>query len=85
MNVWPNPAALVCWQVHQQFVEAMLRLHSKYSNMVKETFSNDQQFIAVLDKACAAVINHKTPQQKYCKSPELVSNVFKCMRLSVYT
>ena len=60
-------------QIHQQFVEAMLQLHKKYSNMVRETFSNDQQFIAVLDKACAAVINHKPAQQKFCKSPELVS------------
>ncbi|KAF6020780.1 CUL2 [Bugula neritina] len=58
--------------IHQQFVEAMLQLHKKYSTMVKETFSNDQHFIAVLDKACAAVINHKSPNQRFCKSPELL-------------
>ncbi|XP_067929396.1 cullin-2-like [Watersipora subatra] len=58
--------------VHQQFVEAMLTLHRKYSQMVHETFINDQQFIAVLDKACSAVINHKPPGSKHCRSPELL-------------
>jgi len=40
--------------------------------MVRETFNNDQQFIAVLDKACAAVINYKMMAKHHCRSPELV-------------
>lgn len=50
----------------------MLALHTKYSNMVKSVFNNDQKFIAVLDKACAAVINHKQPPKHYSRSPEMV-------------
>lgn len=70
--------------MHQQFVEAMLQLHHKYSTMVKTVFANDQQFIAVLDKACAAVINHKSPNHKYCRSPELVSKLFSARPCSAY-
>ena len=33
-----------------QFVESMLEIHSKYSELVQSVFSADQQFYGALDK-----------------------------------
>lgn len=37
-------------QISQQFVESLLAIHGKYSELVQSVFNNDQQFIAALDK-----------------------------------
>ena len=57
------------------FVEQMLQIHSKYSELVKELFQNDQEFLSALDKACSIAINHKVNPKLPCRSPELVSDV----------
>uniref|UniRef100_T1JK90 Cullin family profile domain-containing protein n=1 Tax=Strigamia maritima TaxID=126957 RepID=T1JK90_STRMM len=56
-----------------QFVEHMLQVHKKYSDLIQETFSNDQQFVGALDKACAHVINHRFNSRQPCRSPELLA------------
>ena len=40
--------------------------------MIEDTFSRDQAFVGVLDKACTAVINHRLPNQQ-AKDPELLA------------
>jgi hypothetical protein len=51
----------------------MLQIHSKYSELIKDIFQNDQEFLSALDKACSTCINFRTNQKIQCKSPELVN------------
>ena len=37
-------------QVPSQFVESMLTVHSKFTEVIKSVFNSDQQFIGALDK-----------------------------------
>jgi len=37
-------------QLSMQFVECMLDIHAKYSELVQSVFSADQQFYGALDK-----------------------------------
>lgn len=55
------------------FVEQMLQIHSKYSELIKDIFQNDQEFLSALDKACSTSINFRTNQKMPCKSPELLA------------
>ncbi|CAF0772886.1 unnamed protein product [Brachionus calyciflorus] len=55
------------------FVEQMLKIHNKYSELIKEIFNNDQEFLSALDKACSAAINHRPTPKTPCKSPELLA------------
>ena len=57
----------------QAFVENILEVHRKYLDLIREVFNSDQHFIGALDKACAAVINHRKNPKVPCKSPELLS------------
>ncbi|CAF3459379.1 unnamed protein product [Rotaria sp. Silwood1] len=41
------------------FVETLLELHTKYMNVIKETFASDPEFVSSLDKACATIVNMK--------------------------
>ena len=50
----------------------MLEIHSKYSDLIKDLFQNDQEFISALDKACASAVNFRVSPKLPCKSPELV-------------
>lgn len=59
--------------VPSQFVENMLEVHSKYTELIKKVFRNDQQFVGALDKACATAINYKANQKMPCRSPELLA------------
>ncbi|KAL3832004.1 hypothetical protein ACJMK2_023688 [Sinanodonta woodiana] len=59
--------------VPAQFVENMLEVHGKYTEMIKSVFQNDQQFVGALDKACAAVINYRPHPKQQCRSPELLA------------
>ena len=63
-------------QVHTQFVESMLVVHSKYSNMIKEVFKGDQVFLGALDKACSALVNHRPGPRQPSRAPELVIYFF---------
>ncbi|XP_071811971.1 cullin-2-like [Apostichopus japonicus] len=56
-----------------QFVEAVLSLHQKYSEMIKGTFAGDSAFEKSLDKACASVVNHRIQGKLPCRSPELLA------------
>ena len=53
----------------------MLEIHSKYSELIKDLFQNDQEFISALDKACAAAVNFRVSPKLPCKSPELVRSL----------
>lgn len=53
------------------FVESMLEVHKKYTELIQSVFNNDQKFIQALDKACASAINSKIKGE--CKSPELLA------------
>lgn len=55
------------------FVEAVLGVHKHFSELIRRVFNNDQQFVGALDKACAAVINHKGSSKAPCRSPELLA------------
>ncbi|ELT99573.1 hypothetical protein CAPTEDRAFT_175514 [Capitella teleta] len=59
--------------VPSQFVESLLEVHAKYSDLITEVFKGDQHFIGALDKAFAAVINHRSNFKSNCRSPELVA------------
>lgn len=53
----------------------MLQIHHKYSELIKDIFQNDQEFISALDKACSKAINHKPNPKQPSKSPELVNKL----------
>ncbi|XP_076439449.1 cullin-2-like [Babylonia areolata] len=55
------------------FVEAVLGVHKHFTDLIRKVFNNDQLFVGALDKACAAVINHKTSPKTPCRSPELLA------------
>ena len=59
--------------VHTQFVESMLDVHHKYSELIKDVFKNDQAFVTALDKACSAVVNHKPVPRQPARAPELLA------------
>ncbi|KAF4533341.1 hypothetical protein B566_EDAN002738 [Ephemera danica] len=59
--------------VHVQFVENMLQVHTKYKDLINEVFQADQNFVGALDKACSSVINHRTNPKQPCRSPELLA------------
>ncbi|CAG2171181.1 unnamed protein product [Oppiella nova] len=59
--------------VPQLFVENLLQVHKQHLNLIKEVFNGDQSFIGALDKACAAVINHRLSLKLPCRSPELLA------------
>ncbi|XP_003702794.2 cullin 2 [Megachile rotundata] len=59
--------------LHIQFVESMLDVHHKYSELIKEVFRADQAFISALDKACSAVINHRPVPRQPARAPELLA------------
>lgn len=59
--------------VPTQFVESMLEVHSKYTELIRKVFRNDQQFVGALDKACATAINYKSNPKMPCRSPELLA------------
>lgn len=59
--------------VHTQFVESMLDVHAKYSELIKDLFKGDQVFIGALDKACSAVVNHRVAPRQPARAPELLA------------
>lgn len=56
------------------FVETLLELHTKYMNIIKETFASDPEFISSLDKACTIIINMKHENRLSAKAPELLAH-----------
>ncbi|KYN14400.1 Cullin-2 [Trachymyrmex cornetzi] len=60
-------------KVYMQFVENMLNVHSKYSEMIKEVFNSDQSFVGALDKACSAIVNYRPAPKQPVRAPELLA------------
>ncbi|CAF0948041.1 unnamed protein product [Adineta ricciae] len=56
------------------FVETLLELHTKYMNVIKETFTSDPEFVSSLDKACATIVNMKYGNRLSAKAPELLAH-----------
>jgi len=54
-----------------QFVETVLEVHKRFSNLVTSLFHGDKHFISALDNACTAIVNYHEPNQP-CKAPEMV-------------
>ncbi|XP_043675705.1 cullin-2 isoform X2 [Vespula pensylvanica] len=59
--------------VYTQFVESMLDVHTKYSELIGDVFKGDQAFISALDKACSAVVNHRPVPRQPARAPELLA------------
>ncbi|XP_053983774.1 cullin-2 [Hylaeus anthracinus] len=59
--------------VHTQFVESILNVHQKYSELIKDVFKADLAFVAALDKACSAVVNHRSVPRQPARAPELLA------------
>ena len=51
----------------------MLDVYTKYSELIKDLFKGDQAFIGALDKACAAIVNHRPAPRQPARAPELVN------------
>ena len=65
---------IVCLlQLSALFVQVLLEIHTKYLNIVRDTFSNHADFISALDKACASIVNMKYENRSLSKASELVS------------
>ncbi|CAF2675205.1 unnamed protein product [Rotaria sp. Silwood2] len=56
------------------FVETLLELHTKYMNVIKETFTSDPEFVSSLDKACTTIVNMKYGNRLSAKAPELLAH-----------
>ncbi|CAF3571796.1 unnamed protein product [Adineta steineri] len=56
------------------FVDTLLEIHTKYTDIIRQTFANDSEFISALDKACANIINMKNENRLPSKAPELLAH-----------
>lgn len=45
-------------------------------NIIRDTFSNDSDFISALDKSCSIIVNMKKSNRLSMKAPELVNSIF---------
>ncbi|CAK9817563.1 Cul2 [Anthophora quadrimaculata] len=59
--------------IHTQFVESMLDVHHKYSELIKDVFRADQAFVTALGKACSVVVNHRPVPRQPARAPELLA------------
>ncbi|XP_050445079.1 cullin-2 [Cataglyphis hispanica] len=59
--------------VYTQFVESMLNVHSKYSELIRDVFKGDQSFVGALDKACSAIVNYRPAPKQPVRAPELLA------------
>ena len=58
----------------KQYVDALLTVHRKYSDLVSRSFRSDATFVASLDKACREIVNRNAACAKSTtKSPELLA------------
>ena len=54
IDQWWYLSSDVC-QMSIQFVESMLDIHAKYSELVQSVFNADQQFYGALDKVASSL------------------------------
>lgn len=57
-----------------QYVDALLGIHRKYSNLINTTFKGDKAFLKALDQACYVIVNTNHSGKKSCQSPELLAH-----------
>eukprot|EP01135_Chromosphaera_perkinsii_P006249 Nk52_evm10s470 gene=Nk52_evmTU10s470 len=57
----------------KNYVETLLDVHRKHSDLVERAFSVDAAFVAALDKACRTVVNFKPKNEKSHRAPELLA------------
>lgn len=55
------------------YVDSLLAVHNKNSELVNKAFKGDQGFIASLDKACREFVNRNKACPSANKSPELLA------------
>jgi len=73
--IGPNdqPSATESKDSPVHFVENILDVHRRFSELIKTVFNSDQQFVRALDKACSTIINYKKNSKFPCKAPELLA------------
>ncbi|OAD55361.1 Cullin-2 [Eufriesea mexicana] len=59
--------------IHTQFVETMMDVHRKYSELIDNVFRSDQAFVTALGKACSVVVNHRPVPRQPARAPELLA------------
>eukprot|EP00732_Lithocolla_globosa_P002391 Lithocolla_globosa_v1_NODE_1552_length_2491_cov_65.954023.p1 type:complete len:764 gc:universal NODE_1552_length_2491_cov_65.954023:2381-90(-) len=58
----------------KQYVETLLAVHRKYSDLVKNSFQSESGFVASLDRACREMVNRNVVcSPSTAKSPELLA------------
>ena len=57
----------------KNFVEAVLKVHSHFTSMIKDYLDSDQQFLSSLDKAFMVIVNFKDETSKTSRSSELLA------------
>ena len=61
----------------QEYVDALLIVYRKFTNIVSNYLSNDQNFTDALNRAMTKMVNSTGDTKKYPRSSELVS-IFLC-------
>jgi len=56
-----------------KYVNTLLEVYTKFSDVVKTAFENDPAFVAALDKAMRQIVNDNPINKKSTKSPELLA------------
>jgi hypothetical protein len=56
-----------------KYVNTLLEVYNKFSDVVKTAFENDTAFVASLDKAMRTIVNDNPINKKSTKSPELLA------------
>lgn len=57
----------------QLYVDELLNVHRRFSDLIKDTFRDDPAFISALDKACTSIVNYRHDPRRSSKSPELLA------------
>ncbi|XP_028409348.1 cullin-2-like [Dendronephthya gigantea] len=55
------------------YVDALLRIHRKYFNLINNTFNGDKAFFKALDQACYVIVNTEKSSKKSSQSAELLA------------
>ena len=68
----------------QEYVDALLVVYRKFTNIVSNYLSNDQNFTDALNRAMTKMVNSTGDTKKYPRSSELVS-FFLCNKRYSFT
>ncbi|WAQ93638.1 CUL2-like protein [Mya arenaria] len=70
--------------VPNQFVESMLQVHSKFTELLKKVFRSDQQFVGALDKLAKYCDNLLKKSHKGTSETELDEKLASCITVFKY-